>query len=412
MGGGAGAAARGLRGPAEAVEDLQLRGGERQLAVLVLAVEGEQALPQALQVGDGGGAAVDVRAGPPVGADAPREHDLLGVGGEQLAALGVQLRGQREAALDVGLGGAGAHDPGAGAPAEQQVEGVGEDGLAGAGLAGEDVQPGGQLELGPLDQEEVLDAQFVQHNRRSISERRRIAGAGVSDRQARRRRIARRAGDQTPRGLGARRTPRLPLIGCHLHPRCQPTSSARRHGCPKATAIALLLPPPACPRGARSSILGAPALAERVREEVNRAGRHGTALSCLLIDVEDLREIERLHGAELAQRTLAYAGLALRRELRGFDRVGRPSAGELLVVLPGADGPRGEIVARRVLGRLRAIKLEARGERRALRLAVGLATWRAEMSAEGLLARGARGGEPRAARFPGCSPALSSGCCA
>jgi diguanylate cyclase (GGDEF)-like protein len=141
------------------------------------------------------------------------------------------------------------------------------------------------------------------------------------------------------------------------------------------------------PAGGSIEYLCAATLAERVHEEVNRAGRHGTALSCLLIDIEDLREIERVHGSELAQRTLAYAGLALRRELRGFDRVGRPSAGELLVVLPGADGPRGEIVARRVLGRLRAIKLEARGERRALRLAVGLATWRAEMSAEGLLAQ-------------------------
>jgi diguanylate cyclase (GGDEF)-like protein len=140
------------------------------------------------------------------------------------------------------------------------------------------------------------------------------------------------------------------------------------------------------PRGGSIEYLYAPALEERVREEVNRAGRHGTALSCLLVDIEDLGEIERVHGPELAQRALAYAGLALRRELRGFDRVGRPSAGELLVVLPGADGPRGEIVARRVLARLRAIKLEARGERRALRLAVGLATWREEMSAERLLA--------------------------
>jgi diguanylate cyclase (GGDEF)-like protein len=132
--------------------------------------------------------------------------------------------------------------------------------------------------------------------------------------------------------------------------------------------------------------LSALALEERVREEVNRAGRHGTALSCLLLDIEDLREIERVHGSELAERTLAYAGLVLRRELRRFDRVGRPSAGELLIVLPGADGPRGEIVARRVLGRLRAVKLEVRGERRALRMAVGLAAWREGMSAERLLA--------------------------
>ncbi|HEY3830538.1 MAG TPA: diguanylate cyclase [Solirubrobacteraceae bacterium] len=151
---------------------------------------------------------------------------------------------------------------------------------------------------------------------------------------------------------------------------------------------------PAPPEGA-IEYLSALALEERMREEVNRAGRHGTALCCLLLDIEDLREIERVHGAELAERTLAYAGLALRRELRRFDRVGRPRDGELLVLLPGADGPRGEIVARRILERLRAIKLEVGGERRALRMAVGLAAWRAGMSAEGLLeeARAAAGRE-------------------
>jgi diguanylate cyclase (GGDEF)-like protein len=135
-----------------------------------------------------------------------------------------------------------------------------------------------------------------------------------------------------------------------------------------------------------TQFLAAAALRERLEEEVNRAGRHGTALCCLLVDIEDLRELERAHGRELAEQALAYVGLALRRELRRFDRVGLPTAGELLVVLPGADGPRGEVVARRVLERLRAIKLEASGERRALRFAVGLAALREGMSATRLLA--------------------------
>ncbi len=116
--------------------------------------------------------------------------------------------------------------------------------------------------------------------------------------------------------------------------------------------------------------LSASALRERLEEEVNRAGRHGTALSCLLLDIEDLPTCERAHGELLVERVLAYVELALRRELRRFDRVGRSAEGELLVVLPGADGPRGEVVARRMLGRLRAIKLEAGGERRSLRVAV------------------------------------------
>jgi GGDEF domain-containing protein len=132
--------------------------------------------------------------------------------------------------------------------------------------------------------------------------------------------------------------------------------------------------------------LSASALGERLEEEVSRAGRHGTPLSCLLLDVEDLREVQRAHGSYLAEQALAYIELALRCELRRFDRVGRASAGELLVLLPGADGPRGEVVARRMLARLRSIKIEAGGVRRPLRFAVGLAPWREGMSAAALLA--------------------------
>ncbi|HWX45838.1 MAG TPA: diguanylate cyclase, partial [Solirubrobacteraceae bacterium] len=133
---------------------------------------------------------------------------------------------------------------------------------------------------------------------------------------------------------------------------------------------------------------------ERLEEEVNRAGRHSTPLSCLLVVIEDLREVRRAHGEDLAEEILSYVELALRRELRRFDRVGRPAEWELLVVLPGADGPRGEVVARRVLGRLRAIKLQDRGQRRSLRVAVGLAPWREGMSASALL------GGARAAAHP------------
>ncbi len=127
------------------------------------------------------------------------------------------------------------------------------------------------------------------------------------------------------------------------------------------------------------------ALRERLEEEANRAARHGTALSCLLLDIEDLPALRRAHGEELVERVLAYVELALRRELRRFDRVGRPSEGELLVVLPGADALRGEVVARRVLQRMRSIKLESSGRRRSLRVAAGLASWRTGMSAGALL---------------------------
>ncbi len=140
-------------------------------------------------------------------------------------------------------------------------------------------------------------------------------------------------------------------------------------------------------RPLRGSIeyLSRDALCERLEEEVNRAARHNTALSCLLLDIEDLAVLRVAHGDRLVERVLAYVELALRRELRRFDRVGRPSESELLIVLPGADALRAEVVARRMLMRLRAIKLESSGHRRSLRVAVGLAQWRAGMSAGALL---------------------------
>jgi two-component system, cell cycle response regulator len=131
--------------------------------------------------------------------------------------------------------------------------------------------------------------------------------------------------------------------------------------------------------------LSAADLTVRLGEEVSRASRHRTALSCLLVSLEDSDQLVRMHGEQLPRQALDYLGAALRRELRDFDRIGHAADGELLVVLPGADERRGEIVARRALRRLHAIKLEAGGERHPLRISVGIAAWREGLSGEQLL---------------------------
>jgi hypothetical protein len=147
------------------------------------------------------------------------------------------------------------------------------------------------------------------------------------------------------------------------------------------------------------------ALDKRLEEEISRAERHGTGLSCLLVAIENLDELAREHGGALREQTLEYVAAALGRELRRFDRVGRvePSglsgegtegrqgtgtlAAHLLIVLPGAGSPQGEIVARRALERLRTIKVEAAGTREPLEILVGLAVWQQDIGAEALLAR-------------------------
>jgi len=136
-----------------------------------------------------------------------------------------------------------------------------------------------------------------------------------------------------------------------------------------------------------SELLSAVALQERLDEEISRAERHDTKLSCLLVVIDNLEEMVREHGSELPEETLQYVAAALRGELRRFDRIGRPGAAELLIVLPGADGPLGEIVARRVLDRVRTIKVESGGTRRPLQISLGLAAWQRDMSSADLLER-------------------------
>jgi diguanylate cyclase (GGDEF)-like protein len=125
----------------------------------------------------------------------------------------------------------------------------------------------------------------------------------------------------------------------------------------------------------------------RLDEEVSRAERHHTALSCLLVTLEDVEQLSQAHGQELPEQALVYLGAALGRELRRFDRIGHAAEGELLVLLPGADERRGEIVARRALGRLHAVKIEVDGKRRPLRISMGIAAWREGLTAEQLLAQ-------------------------
>ena len=88
VGVGAQAQTRGLSGPAQAVEDLQLGAREGQLAVLVLTVEGDEPGPEVAQLGDGHSASVQIRArAPAIRIDAPAQDELLCVARKALAKL-------------------------------------------------------------------------------------------------------------------------------------------------------------------------------------------------------------------------------------------------------------------------------------------------------------------------------------
>ncbi|MGH2913338.1 MAG: GGDEF domain-containing protein [Solirubrobacteraceae bacterium] len=139
--------------------------------------------------------------------------------------------------------------------------------------------------------------------------------------------------------------------------------------------------PPRAPRDPLSST----EIAARLEEEVSRAARHRTPLSCLIVSLDGVDELATAHGDSMPAQALAYLADAVGRQLRCFDRVGHASQGELLVLLPGTDEQRGEIVARRTLSRLHSIKIEAEGHRRPLRVSMGICAWREGLTGEQLL---------------------------
>ena len=127
--------------------------------MLVLPEERDQAPAELAQVRRGGRATLNERAGAPGRGHPPCQHELALVRRRQpLAQLGqlgiVEQLGRRgEHALDVGLLGPGSHDAGPRLAAQQQVERVRQDSLAGAGLARDHVQALAEPQLGPLDQQ-------------------------------------------------------------------------------------------------------------------------------------------------------------------------------------------------------------------------------------------------------------------
>ena len=154
-------AERGLAG--ETVEQVALGARAEQALELVLAVDLDQGADDVGDGGDGGHPSLELGPAAPLDQDLAGDHDLAVLvlhpggrqgGGDLEVVAGVQ------AAFDQRGGPAGTDRARVGPPPEQQGEGVDDHGLAGAGLPGEHVEAGRDLEAGIIDDPEVTDAKL------------------------------------------------------------------------------------------------------------------------------------------------------------------------------------------------------------------------------------------------------------
>lgn len=125
------------------------------------------------------------------------------------------------------------------------------------------------------------------------------------------------------------------------------------------------------------------AMRRRLDEEVGRATRAGSPLSCMLIDLDDFKLINDRHGHQAGDAVLREVVQALVGEFRAFDRVARYGGDEFVVILPNADLRAAAAAAGRALERMRAVS-SANGEL-GISASIGVAQWHAPMSTDELL---------------------------
>jgi diguanylate cyclase (GGDEF)-like protein len=141
---------------------------------------------------------------------------------------------------------------------------------------------------------------------------------------------------------------------------------------------------------ALTGLLNHGAMQVRLREEIARAKRDGTALSCVILDLDDFKRVNDSRGHQAGDELLRGIADLLRAELRPYDQVARYGGDEFVLLLPGSDESTACQVAERVRDAVAAetepgSRLELAGA-----CSLGVAQWYEPLDAAALLERADR----------------------
>lgn len=104
-----------------------------------------------------------------------------------------------------------------------------------------------------------------------------------------------------------------------------------------------------------TGLLNRRALWELLALEIQRAGRYGRPLSVLMVDLDNFKQINDVHGHREGDQVLLAVSGVLRKQLRTVDTVGRYGGDEFSAVLPETDAAGAQVVGRRILAQVRSL---------------------------------------------------------
>ena len=117
------------------------------------------------------------------------------------------------------------------------------------------------------------------------------------------------------------------------------------------------------------------AFGDRLEQEVERAARYGTALTCVMIDLDNFKKANDTFGHQAGDRVLIQFAELLRREQRSVDVVARYGGEEFVVLLPETGSAGARLFAERVIRRVNNAPFGEAESPIPLTVSVGLATY-------------------------------------
>jgi diguanylate cyclase (GGDEF)-like protein len=87
---------------------------------------------------------------------------------------------------------------------------------------------------------------------------------------------------------------------------------------------------------------------QALRRELQKAGETGESLSLVILDLDDFKAINELHGHPFGDGVLEGVGVQLRRSVRGGDTAARTGGEQFGLILPGTDADAAQEIAERV----------------------------------------------------------------